>query len=222
MKRGLQYYQKAEKVSPTDAYSPINPKTICAAIILIIAATVPLFIRNKKYRTLQQLLNVSVLGLWSGTFLSYSSIIGFLANGPQLFTVILEILIIVMAFIYPLFGKRTYYCTNVCPFGSAQALVSKCTKRKIRLGSRLTKCLNNFRRALWGILMISLLTGIGASWINYEPFSAFIFRSASTTAIVIAVLFLVLSLFIPRPYCRFVCPVGTLLRISQRGGHNNS
>lgn len=52
-------------------------------------------------------------------------------------------------------------------------------------------------------------------WTDFEPFSAFIFHSASWIVIVIALLFIAISFIITRPYCRFVCPMGTLLKFAQ-------
>ncbi|NLF43947.1 MAG: 4Fe-4S binding protein, partial [Bacteroidales bacterium] len=34
--------------------------------------------------------------------------------------------------------------------------------------------------------------------------------------LIIGVAFLVLSVFIPKPYCRFVCPTGTLMKFAQK------
>ena len=38
-------------------------------------------------------------------------------------------------------------------------------------------------------------------------------KTASPTVIVTGILFTLLALVIPRPFCRFLCPTGTLLRL---------
>ena len=63
--------------------------------------------------------------------------------------------------------------------------------------------------------MLCLWSGVWFDWIDYEPFSAFVVKSASWVAIVIGVAFLLLSTVVMRPYCRFVCPMGTLFKLSQ-------
>ena len=63
--------------------------------------------------------------------------------------------------------------------------------------------------------MFCLWTGVWFDWIDYEPFSAFIFTSASWLVIAIAIGFVLLSTIITRPYCRFVSPTGTLFKLSQ-------
>ena len=50
---------------------------------------------------------------------------------------------------------------------------------------------------------------------DYEVFSAFVFQTASAFVLVLGIVVVVLSLFVPRPYCRFVCPTGTLLRLAE-------
>src|SRR3712207_7660658 len=43
----------------------------------LMAAIVPLYYKNRRYRLFQQLLDIGVLGFWCGSFLSYSAIIGY-------------------------------------------------------------------------------------------------------------------------------------------------
>ena len=64
-----------------------------------------------------------------------------------------------------------------------------------------------------GALMICLWTGLWFDWVNYEPFSAFMVESASWVVIAIALAFALLSAIVMRPYCRFVCPMGSMFKI---------
>ena len=52
--------------------------------------------------------------------------------------------------------------------------------------------------------MLCLWTGVWFDWIDYEPFSAFVFQSASWAVIAIALAFVALSTVIMRPYCRLL------------------
>lgn len=216
VQRAMEYYQRAESVNDTQYVHHDDPKTYCAILVMLLAAVVPLFTKNKKVRTVQLFLNVGVLGFWCGAFMSYTSMLNVLTNGISITTAPVALISIVIAFVYPLFGKPSYYCTHVCPFGSLQALAGKCNNRKWHLTPHLAKRLDLMRKVLWVVLNACLLTGVWISWVDYEPFTAFIFQSASTVAIVIAVVFFILSFFISRPYCRFVCPTGTLLKYCQK------
>lgn len=49
-------------------------KNLCALLVILIAGVVPFFVKSRRWHTVQLTLNVVVLGLWSGTFLSLSLI----------------------------------------------------------------------------------------------------------------------------------------------------
>lgn len=93
----------------------LSPGSIAALLVVLLAAILPLFVHNRTYQTVQQVLNVDVLGFWSGSFLSYTLFLGYLTNGAQLLLSIVPIVMLVTAFIYPLFGRPQYYCTHICP-----------------------------------------------------------------------------------------------------------
>lgn len=192
-----------------------SPKAFAALLVVLLAGILPLFFRQKGYRLLQQLLNVSVLGFWCGTFLSYTVFINALSNGMNVWTSLAPIVMLLIAFLYPLFGKKNHYCNYVCPLGSLQDLAGKCSRRKWKLPSKAVKYLTWARECLWGLLMLSMLVSAGYAWVDYELFTAFVFRSAPLVVVLLAVLFILLSVFIPRPYCRFVCPTGTLFKLAQ-------
>ena len=188
---------------------------IAALIVVLMGAIVPLFYKSRRWHTVQLVLNVVVLGLWTGTFVSFTLLMRLFSGGlslAALATLAAPLLMVLVALFYPLAGKPGHYCAHVCPFGSAQELAGKLTRRKLRVPVRLNKALNMFRTVLWAVLMVLLLTGTWVAWIDYELFTAFLYSSASVWVVVLAVLFLVLSVWVPRPYCRYVCPTGTLLR----------
>ena len=188
---------------------------IVALIVVLLGAVVPLFYNNRRLHLVQLAVNVVVLGLWTGTFVSYTLFLRIFAGGVSLSTIgalAAPLLMLIVALIYPLAGRSGHYCANVCPFGSAQELAGKLSRRKLRITPRVLKLLSVLRNLLWGVLMALLLTGTCTAWIDYELFTAFLYSSASVWVIVLAALFLVLSVWVPRPYCRFVCPTGALVK----------
>ena len=213
MQRGLQYAAKnAKEPSPFDAMDH-SAKGIAALIVVLLAAIVPLFYRNRRWRTVQLVLNVGILGLWCGTFLSWATFLNFAANGIYVLAALVPVVMLITAFVYPLFGKRQFYCTHVCPFGSLQELAGRTNSRKWKMSPTVIRRLNFFRELLFAVLMVLMATGVFAEWADYELFTAFAFQSASIVVIVLAVVFVVLSVFVPRPYCRFVCPTGSLFKL---------
>ncbi len=217
MRRGLTQLPSPEVLS-TDTDS--NAWTLTKIAVLLVAAlgcVLPLFQRFKKYRTAWLCVNVVVLGLWGGTFLSHALFVNWLANGTNLLSSLALVLMLVAAFIYPLFGKKSHYCTWICPLGSLQDLAGKANKKhKWHMSQQTAKRLTQFNELLWAALMLTMLTGVWFDWMDYELFTAFLFTAASPVVIAVAVLFVILSAFVPRPYCRFVCPTGCLLRLAQK------
>lgn len=215
MQRGLQYAANNSVKRSIWSEFDFSLKNIAGLIVVLLASITPFFVKDKRYRIVQQILNVTVLGFWCGTFINYTSIISYMSNGINVVALIVPVIMLITAFVFPLFGKKTYYCVHVCPFGSLQELAGKCVRYSITMSPTTIKHLEIFRQILWAILMLCLWTGVWFDWIDYEPFSAFIFQSASWVAIVIAIAFVALSAVIKRPYCRFVCPTGSLLKYSQ-------
>lgn len=188
---------------------------IVALIVVLLGAVVPLFYNNRRLHLVQLAVNVVVLGLWTGTFVSYTLFLRIFAGGVSLSAIgafAAPMLMLIVALIYPLAGRSGHYCANICPFGSAQELAGKLSRRKLRITPRVLKLLSVLRNLLWGVLMALLLTGTCTAWIDYELFTAFLYSSASVWVTVLAALFLVLSVWVPRPYCRFVCPTGALIK----------
>ncbi|MDD6940671.1 MAG: 4Fe-4S binding protein [Prevotella stercorea] len=235
MQRGLAYAQKRGQWSENGSVgaletsaSPIvgsedgsvgaletGASPIVALIVVLLGAVVPLFYNNRRLHLVQLAVNVVVLGLWTGTFVSYTLFMRIFAGGVSLSAIgalAAPLLMLIVALIYPLAGRSGHYCANICPFGSAQELAGKLSRRKLRITPRVLKLLSVLRNLLWGVLMALLLTGTCTAWIDYELFTAFLYSSASVWVTVLAALFLVLSVWVPRPYCRFVCPTGALIK----------
>ena len=212
-RRGLAY---ASKHSGQGTQIDLSVKFVVTLLVLLTGMILPIFFRAKKMRTAILVQDVVVLGLWSGTFISYSMLVGIASNGLPLTSIasLVPILLLIVAFIYPLFGKKAHYCTHICPFGAAQELANRIPCKNVKLGAKTIRTLTEMRRILWWILTLLMLLGVCFEWMDYELFIAFIFSSAKNIIIVFAIITLILSVFTPRPYCRFVCPTGYLLKLS--------
>lgn len=189
-----------------------------AVIFVVLSGMfVPLFLKKKKhFRTIQLILNVAVLGFWSGTFISLSLLTSYLSNGLNLLAAIVPVLLLTAAFIMPLFAGPGHYCNWLCPMGAAQELTGKLSPFKIRLSNKTVHYLTIFRNFLWYSMMLMMWLGVGFEIMDYEVFSVFLIKTASMPVIIIGVVFILLSAFMPLPYCRFVCPTGTLMKHTQK------
>ncbi|MDE7414513.1 MAG: FMN-binding protein [Muribaculaceae bacterium] len=214
VKAGLAEYEGADIHSSASV-----PLKIWIALVVTLAACIlPLFVRNKVYHTIQMIANVIVLGFWAGQFLDYSLILKYTSSGFSMPVILVAVPMLVAAFIYPMFGHPQHYCNHICPLGSAQQLMGEISGFKFRMSPKLIKGLDWFRRILWAFLMLLLWTDCLVEWMDLELFQAFMFESASWGIIITASVFVALSTVVSRPYCRFVCPTGSLFKRSENIG----
>lgn len=192
-----------------------NVAWVAALLVVLMAAVVPLKVKSQRYRAVQELLNVAVLGFWTGTFVNYTMLLNFMSNGVHSMAALTGVVMLVVAFLYPQLGRSGHYCAWVCPLGSLQDLAGKCSPYKLHIGRRTATVLSWVRRMVWCALLMCMWLGVWVSWIDYELFSVFVVGSAPVWMIVAGVVVVLLSVVVPRPYCRFLCHTGTLLRLSQ-------
>ncbi len=167
--------------------------------------------KARPYRLYLLALSIVFLGFLQGSFLSIEGTYHWLATGFPITIQWLLIGLFVLAVILPLITNKPFYCTWVCPFGAAQELMGKITKRKLRIPQRWYKALTLIRPYLLVLIVVLLLLGFVGDLSQWEPFTAFIFRSATIWVLVLAGLMLLASIFVNHPWCRFFCPTGQLL-----------
>ncbi|MDE5799981.1 MAG: FMN-binding protein [Paramuribaculum sp.] len=211
---GLAYYEGTK----ARVASAMPWKLWVALIVTLCACIVPLVVRKKWYHTLQMVANVVVLGFWCGQFLDYAMIMKYISNGMALPAGLVAVAMLVAAFVYPLFGRPQHYCSHVCPLGSAQQIAAQVCGFKVHLSAKFVKGLDWFRRLLWAALMLLLWTDCLTGWMDLELFQAFQIESASWWIIGAAAAFVLLSTVVNRPYCRFVCPTGSLIKRAENIG----
>lgn len=197
------------------ATSPWTWQLIVALCLAASSIVIPLLRNGRKFRTIILVLNVAGLGLLCGKFISFSLMVNIMSSGIQWPAGLVALVMLFAAFVMPLFGRPNHYCMWACPYGSAQELMGRITKRKWRPSPRLTRILTWTRRALWGVLMVLMWCDIAFTWTDYEPFAIFVPAAASVAVIIIASIFLALSIFVHRPYCTWICPTGTTFRAAQ-------
>lgn len=124
-----------------------------------------------------------------------------------------------------LFAGRTF-CAAVCPLGAIQELV---VVRPVRVPAPVEHALGIVPYLYLGAAVLFAATGTAYVICEYDPFVSF-FRLAplerpgaaldaftgSLGLLVFGGVMLVVGLFIGRPYCRFLCPYGALLRLASR------
>jgi NosR/NirI family transcriptional regulator, nitrous oxide reductase regulator len=119
---------------------------------------------------------------------------------------------ILLFFILPLltalfFGR--VFCGAVCPLGAIQDFV---LLKPVRVPYWLEHTLRLFAYLYLGLAILFVATGSAFIICRYDPFIAFYRLSGGLSMIVVGGCVLLLAVFVGRPYCRFLCPYGTILR----------
>jgi NosR/NirI family transcriptional regulator, nitrous oxide reductase regulator len=105
------------------------------------------------------------------------------------------------------FGRS--FCAAVCPFGAVQDLT---LLKPIAVPPWLEHSLRYFAYVYLAVAV--WLAAMGSSFIicHYDPYVAIFRRNANLNILIIGAVLLIIGFFIGRPYCRFLCPYGVILR----------
>jgi NosR/NirI family nitrous oxide reductase transcriptional regulator len=108
---------------------------------------------------------------------------------------------------FSLFFGRTF-CAAVCPLGAIQELVAV---RPVKVPAWLEHALGLLAYVYLGAAVLFAATGTAFVICEYDPFVGFFRLSASASMLLLGGCFLLVGVFVGRPYCRFLCPYGAIL-----------
>ena len=172
--------------------------------------------KTAKFRILHLVILAVILGFISGSALSFESFKNWIISGN---IALVPVVILALALVIPIIFGRNFYCSFVCPFGAMQELLGKIPLPKKSFSPKFMKGVSIFKGVLLVLVYALMISGLISDLTVFEPFSAFKFEAAAVPALVIAALFLTVSFFISRPWCRFFCPTGTLINMfAKRNG----
>ncbi len=117
-------------------------------------------------------------------------------------------LFFLLPLVFTLFFGRTF-CAAVCPLGAIQDLV---VLRPVSVPEWLESGLRLFAYVYLAAAVMFAATGSAFIICRYDPFISFFHLSGSLNMLILGACFLFVGIFIGRPYCRFVCPYGVILR----------
>ncbi|MEA3446750.1 MAG: 4Fe-4S binding protein [Bacteroidota bacterium] len=113
----------------------------------------------------------------------------------------------ILPLLFTLFFGRLF-CGSACPLGVIQDLVNV---KPIEIPQWLQKSLGLFPYIYLGLAVLFAATGTDFIICRFDPFVGIFRMGAEFHIIILGISFLLMSLFVGRPYCRFVCPYGVLL-----------
>lgn len=169
--------------------------------------------RAKPVRLYLLALSVIVLGVWQNQYLSVEGIFNRISGGFLSASVFG--LMLILAFILPLITRKQFYCTYVCPYGAAQELIAKLNKKRIQIPQKTYKILVNLRPAYLLVIILLLFTGLVTDFVNFEPFAGFMLSSFLWFPMILAGFFLLISLFVPKFWCKYCCPTGYIIDLAK-------
>lgn len=110
--------------------------------------------------------------------------------------------------LFTLFFGRSF-CGSVCPLGAIQDIV---LLKPVSLPAWLTGALRLFAYAYLAVAVVFAATGSAFLICRYDPFIAFFRLGGNINMVVLGACILIIAIFVGRPYCRFLCPYGVILR----------
>jgi NosR/NirI family transcriptional regulator, nitrous oxide reductase regulator len=117
------------------------------------------------------------------------------------------------------FGRA--FCGGVCALGAIQELV---LLKPVQVPARLDRALGLLKYVYLGLaILLAVKPAIARDFVicRFDPFIGFFRRTGAPHMLMIGGGFLLLGMFVGRPYCRYLCPYGGLLawctRLARRG-----
>lgn len=111
--------------------------------------------------------------------------------------------------LFALFFGRVF-CSAVCPLGAAQEIV---LIRPVSVPTWLDNALGTVPYLYLGAAVLFAAMGSAFVICQYDPFILFFRLGGGTGMLLFGVAMLLLATVIGRPYCRYLCPYGVLLRL---------
>ncbi len=114
----------------------------------------------------------------------------------------------VVPLVFTLFHGRVF-CGAICPLGAIQDAV---LIRPVAVPRWLESGLRLIAYTYLGAAVLFAATGSAFLICRYDPFVGFFRLGGNWNVLVIGASLLLIGLFVGRPYCRFLCPYGVVLR----------
>ena len=181
-------------------------------IAILVLGTLSLY----RYRSRKSIRVLSLLTLLFLGFLKAGCVcpIGSIQNiAAAIFNTAVPVtLIVLLVFFLPLLCALYYgrvFCGVACPLGALQDVFVIYPKK---VPSYLDRALRILPYFYFSLAILFAVNGLGFIICRYDPFIALFRLSGDWLQWFLVIFFLLLGLFVARPYCRYLCPYSVLLR----------
>ena len=186
-----------------------------AVLGLLFTVIAGVLVRFKPFRTTRTILllsSLAVFGFWNGGCPCPISSIQNLVLWAMNVDVKLHSLLWFVGLIPITYFLGRVWCGWICHLGAFQEFVHKPNRFSFLRGERAQKTMRVTRYVLFGALLVQLVLTKDNQFVHIDPFKvAFNLRSFYLTGWILLGVLMVSSLYIYRPFCRSVCPVGLVL-----------
>lgn len=191
-------------------------RTAAVLAVLLLGVVAAARFRHKRWlRLTVLLLNVGVVGFWCGQYLSVSLLRSWVSSGLNPLAWLPALSMLLVAVLMSFCRRPHHYCSWVCPYGSLQELAALLPFPKIHCSPRTYRRMARIRIGALAVLLLLLWCGTGEFLLGYEPFGLLSPASAPPALIILGLAFIVAGCFVPRLWCRAVCPLGSLFDLSE-------
>lgn len=189
---------------------------VAIVTVLMILVMAAFFTKRTILRWSALLGTLVYLGFIDGGFLSISHVTNLFRQGPVMLLDDLPVLLLALFTLVTTLLWGRIFCSSLCPFGAVQDVMTRLVPRGWHW--RVPQAIHN--RALfikYGILLLIVVVAFAYSEVNvfqyFEPFGTLFYFSPSLLLWIILAAFLIGCVFIPRFYCRYLCPLGAALGV---------
>ncbi|MGB2865192.1 MAG: 4Fe-4S binding protein [Sedimentisphaerales bacterium] len=121
---------------------------------------------------------------------------------------IVVVIFFLLPLVFTLFFGRTF-CAAVCPLGAIQDLV---LSHPVSVPNWAESGLRLLAYVYLAAAVLFAATGSAFVICRYDPFISIFRLSGSLNILILGGCILLIGVFVGRPYCRFICPYGVILR----------
>lgn len=198
--------------SPSNSLKDVFTIQNILYLVLLLLGLVLYILKKFQFRYLLLLFSLAILGFYfGGCSCPVGSIEKMFLNpiGSKVF--IASTFILAAVTVITLFKGRVF-CGWVCPHGALQEFLYQ-KKIAIKISSSLDRKLKYLKYVVL-VLVVALALTLGTGILcTFEPFKSIYNLSATGFVLIIVILTLAFSVFIYRPWCRYICPFGAYLGI---------
>lgn len=206
-----------EEIDTEPLVNKSNKRLLVVVLSLFLATTLAgMFMEYPKFRNLRYLFlltSLAVVGFGFGgscpcMLKSFDNTLLFIAgNEVKWASLVLFIGLIPLTYV---FGR--VWCGWICHFGALQEFIHRKSKWNFWKTTKAQKVLFGVQIGVFSIWVLWLLIAQTSSICKYDPFvKIFNLNINGMVNYIVVGLLIVLSLFVNRPFCRAICPIGFVL-----------